>query len=393
MNPARNPYSPGAGLRPRELAGRASEIEKFGFLTERAMAGLVSKSLVMTGLRGVGKTVLLNELAATARGSDWVVAKVEADASGKSIGFRAQVAHSLNRSLRELTGSWGTGGKLRRALASFKAFSLTADPTGALSIGIDIDPARGRADTGTLDLDLEELVLDLAEAAQERGVGVVLFIDELQDLTIADLAAVAQACHEAGQRNAQFYVVGAGLPSLPGLLAEAKSYSERLFDYWRIGTLNMRAAKSALVRPAEAEDATWEDRAVGVVTKASARYPYFLQEFASAAWDAARGPVITQEDALAAVHIGQVNLDRGFFTSRWERATRAEREYMRAMTEDGARPSQSGEIVRRLGRKSPSSLGPTRANLIHKGLVYAPDRGQVAFTVPGMAAFIRRHPD
>ena len=126
MNPARNPYSPGAGLRPRELAGRESEIEKFGFLTERAMAGLVSKSLVMTGFRGVGKTVLLNELAATARGSDWVVAKVEADASGKSIGFRAQVAHSLNRSLRELTGSWGTGGKLRRALASFKAFSLTA---------------------------------------------------------------------------------------------------------------------------------------------------------------------------------------------------------------------------------------------------------------------------
>jgi len=285
------------------------------------------------------------------------------------------------------------GERLRKALASFKAFSLKADPTGALSIGIDIDPARGRADTGTLDLDLEELALDLASAAQERGVGVALFIDELQDLGITDLAAIAQACHEAGQRNAQFYVVGAGLPSLPGLLAEAKSYSERLFDYWRIGTLNLKAARSAVVRPAQAEDAAWEDRAVAVVTKASARYPYFLQEFASAAWDVARGPIITEEDALAGVQVGQLNLDRGFFTSRWERATRAERDYMRAMAEDGVRPSQSGEIVRRLGRKGPSSLGPTRANLIHKGLVYAPEHGQVAFTVPGMAAFIRRHPD
>jgi hypothetical protein len=180
---------------------------------------------------------------------------------------------------------------------------------------------------------------------------------------------------------------------LPGLLAEAKSYSERLFDYWPIGTLNMEAARIALVRPAEAEDATWQDEAVNVVTKASARYPYFLQEFASAAWDAARGPAITGEDALTAVHIGQVNLDRGFFTSRWERATKGEREYMRAMAENGARPSQSGEIVRRLGRTSASSLGPTRAKLIHKGLVYAPEHGQVAFTAPGMAAYMRRHPD
>lgn len=347
----------------------------------------------MTGLRGVGKTVLLNELATKARKADWVVAKVEADASNKGMSFRAQVAHSLNRSLRELTGSWGMGERLRHAMATFKSFSLKADPSGALSIGIEVEAARGRADTGTLDLDLEELALDLAGAAQERGVGVALFIDELQDLERVDLAAIAQACHEAGQRSAQFYVVGAGLPSLPGLMAGAKSYSERLFDYWRIGTLNMKAAKTAITRPAETEGVVWEDGAVAVITKASSRYPYFLQEFAKSAWDAAKGPGITQDDATTGVRIGQVNLDRGFFTSRWERATKGERDYMRAMAEDGFQPSQSGEIAKRLGRKGPSSLGPTRANLIHKGLVYAPDHGQVAFTVPGMAAFIRRHPD
>jgi hypothetical protein len=393
MDPARNPYSPGAGLRPRELAGRDTEIEKFRVLRQRAASGLVSNSIVMTGLRGVGKTVLLNELATKARESDWVVAKVEADASRKGIGFRGQVAHSLNRSLRELTGSWGTAQRFRRALATFKAFSLTADQTGALSIGIDIDAARGRADTGTLDLDLEELALDLAAAAQERGVGVALFVDELQDLATADMAALTQACHEAGQRNAQFYVVGAGLPSLPGLLAEAKSYSERLFDYWRIGTLNMTAAKAAITRPAESEGATWEHAAVAVITKESARYPYFIQEFAKTAWDAARGPTITEQDARSGVRFGRVNLDRGFFTSRWERATKAERDYMRAMAENGIRPSQTGDIARKLGRKSSSSLGPTRANLIRKGLIYAPDHGQVAFTVPGMGAFIRRHPN
>lgn len=393
MDPARNPYSPGAGLRPPELAGRDAEIESFRVLRERAASGLVSKSIVMTGLRGVGKTVLLNELAGKARGSDWVVAKVEADASGAKVGFRAQVAHSLNRSLREVTGSWGIGDKLRRALATFKSFSLTADPTGALSIGIDIDAARGRSDTGTLDLDLEELVLDLAAAAQDRGVGVAIFVDELQNLANSELAAIAQACHEAGQRNAQFYVIGAGLPSLPRLLAEAKSYSERLFDYWRIGALTLSAAEAALIKPAENAGTSWEPRAVAVVTKASACYPYFIQEFAKTSWDAAHGPSITEKDSLTGVQIGQATLDRGFFTSRWERATKAERDYMRAMAEDGDHPSQTGDIVKRLGRQRPSSLGPTRASLIHKGLVYAPDHGLVGFTVPSMADFIRRQPD
>jgi len=391
MDPVLNPYSPGAGLRPRELAGRDGEITSFDVLRQRAVRRLTSRSIVMTGLRGVGKTVLLNELADRARRESWIVGKVEADRSQTRRPFRQQVAATLNRALREETGSWEIAGRLRRALATFRSFSLHTDPSGGLAIGIDIEPERGRADTGALDTDLTDLALDLAAAATELGSGVALFIDEMQDLTREELSAICQACHESGQREAQFHVVGAGLPSLPGVLAEARSYAERLFDYLPIGALPVPDASAALTRPAAEADVEWEEAAVDLVVERSAGYPYFLQEFGKAAWDYAPGPAITVDDARAGVQVGTSNLDHGFFRSRWERATPAEREYMRAMSPDGDGPSQSGELARRL-RRPPTSVGPTRAGLIHKGLVYAPEHGLIAFTVPGMGSFIDRQP-
>ena len=391
MDPARNPYSPGAGLRPPQLAGRDHEINDFAVVRRRTANGLTSRSVVMTGLRGVGKTVLLNELAQSATAEGWIVGKVEADRSEGRRTFREQVAATLNRALREATGSAELAGRFRRALATFKSFSLRTDPSGGLAIGIEIDSQRGRGDTGSLETDLTDLALDLSAAAADFGVGVALFVDELQDLTRPELAAVCQACHEAGQRGAQFYVVGAGLPSLPGALADAKSYAERLFDYWTIGALDPSSAADALVEPATAASVGWDEAAVRLVVERAEGYAYFLQEFAKATWDFAPGPHITAEDAAIGVQAGTASLDRGFFTSRWERATPSERGYMIAMAADGAGPSQSGDVARRLGKQS-TSVGPTRAGLINKGLVYAPEHGVVAFTVPGMADFISRQP-
>ncbi len=241
-------------------------------------------------------------------------------------------------------------------------------------------------------MDLADLALDLSAAASERGVGVLLLVDELQDLALEELAAICRACHEAGQRGSHFYVVGAGLPSLPGLLAEARSYAERLFDYWPIGALDEQAATDALVRPANAVGVKWEQGAVKLLIERSAGYPYFLQEFGKATWDCAPQQAIRLEDAQCGVEQGTLSLDRGFFISRWERATPAERDYMRAMARDGGANSHSGAVARRLG-KALSAVGPVRAKLIHKGLIYAPEHGVVAFTVPGMAAFIARQPE
>lgn len=388
-----NPYSPGAGLRPPELAGRDADIAAFETMMARGAAGRATQSLVLTGLRGVGKTVLLNDLATRARARDWIVAQVEARPDDGAGSFRAMVARSLNQSLRQVTGRWGLRDTLRSALATFKSFSIRTDPSGGLALGIDVDPTRGRADTGSLEFDLAELAFDLAASAAELGTGVVVLIDEMQELTDDELAAVCTAVHGAGQQAVAFSVVGAGLPSLPGVLAEARSYAERLFAYRPIGPLQPDAAAIAVVRPAASQDVDWTAAAVRNVVDAASGYPYFLQEFANATWDYAPGPVIEAADAELGVEAGRVKLDAGFFASRWTRATPAERDYLRAMAEDGDGPSSSGEIARRLGKRSVQQVGPTRANLIHKGLVYAPEHGLVAYTVPGMAGFISRQVD
>ncbi len=395
MDPVSNPYSPGAGLRPPELAGRQANVASFSTMIARAEAGRPGQSVVLTGLRGVGKTVLLNDLAERARKRDWIVAQVEARADSEAAGssFRAMVARSLNQSLRSVTGSWGVEEQLRAALATFKSFSIRTDPSGGLSLGIDIDAQHGRADSGSLEMDLTELAFDLATSASDRGTGVTLFVDEMQELDQTEMAAICTAAHEAGQRSVPFYVIGAGLPSLPGLLASARSYAERLFAYRPIGPLGGPDAEIAVVRPAELQGVSWQAEAVEAIVEASAGYPYFVQEFAKATWDYAPGPDVKVADAKLGIRAGRDKLDSGFFASRWNRATPGERDYLRAMAPDGEGPAVSGEVARRLGKRTVQQVGPIRARLIHKGLVYAPEHGLVAYTVPGMADFINRQVD
>lgn len=349
----------------------------------------MSQSIVLTGLRGVGKTVLLNELASVARADGWIVAKVEAESKANRTPFRSQVASSFNVALRQIQGTNVKGSLRERALRTFKSFSLKASPDGTLSVGIELDPDRGRGDTGSLTADLTDLALDLGDAAIELDCGVALFIDEMQHLSADELAAVCQACHEAGQQAKPFFVVGAGLPNLPGALAEARSYAERLFHYTTIGPLAVADAAAAIIKPAASEGATWANEAVEAVTRSSSGYPYFLQEFGAATWDVAKGPRIELAEAVEGIRIGRSRLDDGFFKSRWERATPAERDYLTAMADDGDGPSASGTIATRLGKQI-NQLGPARANLIAKGLVYSPAHGLIAYTVPGMAGYVAR---
>ena len=388
MDPVRNPYSPGAGIRPPELAGRGPELDRFEVLLGRLESGRSDRGLVFTGLRGVGKTVLLNELRARCEQRGWIVAKVEA---GGGRAFRRLVSQSLNQALRSATGRYGIGPKLRSAVAAFKAFTLRVAPDGSLALGLDVDPRSGRADTGDLELDLTELASDLGASAADLGVGVIVLVDEMQDLEAVELAAVAAASHEAGQRSLPFVVVGAGLPSLPIALTEAKSYAERLFEYRRVGPLDDEAARAAVVVPARAEDVEWTPGAIDQILDVSAGYPYFLQVFAKETWDFAAGTPIDDDDVGVGIEAGTADLDVGFYGTRWERATAAQRAYLRAVADvNGDGPAPTAEVASHLGRR-PSDLSVARDQLIKKGLLFAPDRGTVAFTVPGMADYISRH--
>lgn len=389
MDPVQNPYSPGAGRRPPQLAGRESELHRFDVLRRRTESGGANdRGLILTGLRGVGKTVLLNEFRAGAEQAGWIVAKVEA---GGSRPFRTLVAQSLNQALRSATGRFGPGDGLRRVLGAFKSFTLNAAPDGSLALGIEVEPSRGRADSGDLETDLTELALDLGDTGRDLGVGALLLIDEMQDLAPAELAAISAASHEAGQREAAFLVVGVGLPNLPSVLTEAKSYAERLYEYRRIGPLGSTAATTALTLPAEARGVHWEPAASALVVETAAGYPYFLQVYGNSTWDYAERSPIQVGDAAVGIEAGRRELDIGFYGSRWERATAAQRTYLVAVAAGGDQ-SPTAQVARRLGRR-PSDMSVARDQLVKKGLLYAPDRGAVAFTVPGMAEFVLRQTD
>jgi hypothetical protein len=276
---------------------------------------------------------------------------------------------------------------MRRAAGAVKSFTLGIG--NVASVQVDVEALRGVGDSGNLELDLTELARTVAEAASERGVGVLVTIDEMQDLPLSLLAALCGAAHMSGQRDLPFYVMGAGLPNLPGRLAEAQSYAERLFSYRTIGPLARDAAFDAVTLPGLQEMAAWDVNGAEMIVEASHGYPYFIQQFAKEAWNHASTMTIQREDAESGIAVGLTVLDEGLFRSRWARATPAERRYLIAMARDGEGPSQAGEVAARLG-KNTNSLGPVRANLIAKGLVYAPEHGQIAFTVPGFADFIAR---
>jgi hypothetical protein len=273
------------------------------------------------------------------------------------------------------------------------SFQASVDMTGTWSFGLDLtNSAGGGADTGTLETDLSKLARDLSGAASEEGAGLAILIDEAQDLTADELTAICATAHLAAQNSWPCLFALAGLPSLPRVLAEAKSYAERLFTYAKIEQLPDDLARDALVEPSRAEGVAWNDDAVGLILREAAGYPYFLQQFGQETWNEAPESPVTLPDARVGAVRGRAALDDGFFRARWDRATRAEQQYLRALAVDGDQGASSSEVARRLGR-APTSLGPARASLISKGLVYAPEHGVVAFTVPGMATFILRQPE
>nr|CEL15893.1 COG family: RecA-superfamily ATPases implicated in signal transduction [Kibdelosporangium sp. MJ126-NF4]CTQ93818.1 COG family: RecA-superfamily ATPases implicated in signal transduction [Kibdelosporangium sp. MJ126-NF4] len=392
MDPVRNPFAPGAGQRPPELAGRDKELAAFEVVLERIARGRPERSLVLTGLRGVGKTVLLGELRSMALKRGWGAGKVEARPDAD---LRRPLSAALHRAVRDLAVRHRAPDRVEYVLGVLKAFALRAAPEGAKlrdrwQPGIDVPAANGRADSGDIEIDLVELFTDVAELAQDVGTGVALLIDEMQDLLPDDVSAMCAACHELSQNQAPLVVVGAGLPHLPAVLSASKSYSERLFRYVRIDRLDQEDAHQAILAPVTREDADITSDALDTLFEASGGYPYFIQAYGKAAWDAAPSDPITAEDVQVAAPEAEAELAVGFFGSRYERATPAEREYLRAiaeLTEGRDEGVSTADIAVFLGRK-PSSLSPARDSLIKKGLVYSAERGRIAFTVPHFGRFL-----
>ncbi|MFC5285612.1 AAA family ATPase [Actinokineospora guangxiensis] len=392
MDPIRNPFAPGAGQRPPELAGREKELAAFDVVLERVARGRPERSLVLTGLRGVGKTVLLGELRSMAVRRGWGAGKIEARPESD---LRRPLSAALHRAIRDLAVRHRAPDRVEGVLAVLKAFALKSNPGEAKlrdrwQPGIDVPAAAGRADSGDIEIDLVELFTDVAELAQDVGTGVAVLIDEMQDVGAEDVSALCAACHELSQSGAPLVVVGAGLPHLPTLLSASKSYSERLFRYVRIDRLARADADQAVLVPVEREDAGIAPDALDALFERSGGYPYFIQAYAKAAWDAAPADPITVEDVAVAAPEAESELAVGFFGSRYERATPAEREYLRAMaelTEGRDEGASTADVAVLLGRK-PSSLSPARDSLIKKGLVYSAERGRIAFTVPHFGKFV-----
>ena len=389
MEPALNPYSPGSGRRPPELVGRTVELEAFDTLVARTRNRMSDRGIVLTGLRGVGKTVLLNELAAHAERHSWMIVRLEArrDDAG-ALAVRRALARDLVAAARKHARRT-LSERMRAALGTITSFNAQVGATG---VSLGVERAIGRADSGDAELDLLELVEDVSAAVREDGRGFAIFVDEMQDLDPATMSALIAAQHAAGQRDWPFYVIGAGLPNLPRALTEARSYAERLFNYRSIGRLAPSEAARALQEPAQRLGAAYSPQALQVILAAADGYPYFLQEYGQAVWNMSPGKVFTDADAHAAVQYGREHLDAGFYRTRWQRATPAERRFLAAMAQDADAPSLSSEVARRMELRA-SSLGPYRASLMAKGLIFAPEYGKLAYTVPGMADFIQRHAD
>jgi hypothetical protein len=392
VDPVRNPFAPGAGQRPPELAGRDREVKAFDVVLERVARGRPERSLVLTGLRGVGKTVLLGELRSMAVRRGWGAGKIEARPDSE---LRRPLSAALHRAVRDLAVQHRAPDRVEAVLGVLKAFALRTNPDTAKlrdrwQPGIDVPAAVGRADSGDIEIDLVELFTDVAELAQDVGTGVALLIDEMQDLLPEDVSALCAACHELSQSGAPLVVVGAGLPHLPAVLSASKSYSERLFRYVRIDRLDRDEVNQAVLAPVTRELAGIAPEALEALFVASGGYPYFIQAYGKAAWDAAPADPITAEDVAMAAPEAEAELAVGFFGSRYERATPAEREYLRAMaelTEGRDEGAGSSDVAIFLGRK-PSSLSPARDSLIKKGLVYSAERGRIAFTVPHFGRFL-----
>ncbi|MDN5744985.1 MAG: ATP-binding protein [Nocardioidaceae bacterium] len=397
MDPIRNPYAPGAGQRPPELAGRDEQLRAFDVVLERVARGRPERSLVLTGLRGVGKTVLLNALRSAAVRRSWGTGKLEARPDQS---LRRPLSSALHQAVREL--GHPEPGESDHVLGVIRSFAQREAGTDAKlrdrwSPGIDAPAVRGRADSGDVEIDLVELLTDVGGLAADVGKGVGIFIDEMQDVGADDVSALCAACHELSQNGLPVIVIGAGLPHLPAVLSASKSYSERLFSYQRIDRLARDAADRALVNPAAEEEAEFTAEALDAMYEATHGYPYFIQAYGRAAWDLAPRTPIAAEDVAVAAPEAERELAVGFFGSRYERATPSERDYLRAMAdaagaaeqaEDPVGSVSTADVAAVLGKK-PQSLSPARDALLKKGLIYSGERGRIAFTVPHFGRYLR----
>jgi len=387
MDPICNPFSPGAGSPPPELAGREQILEQARILFGRVLRGRAEKSLLLTGLRGVGKTVLLNEMERISQNQGYKTILIEAHEDKP---LAVLLAPHLRRLLFELDRVASAGHQAKRSLAVLKSFvSAVRINVGEIEIGLDIEPEMGSADSGDLELDLPNLFIAVAEAALERNTAVAILIDEIQYFSKIELSALIMAMHKMQQRQLPLVLIGAGLPILPGLAGESKSYAERLFAFPNIGALPEKDAARAVQEPIEKNNEQINGDAVQEIVKLTQGYPYFLQEWGYQAWNHAQASPITLNDIQSSRSAVTRRLDENFFRVRFDRLTPKEKEYLRAMAELGAGEYRVADIADLL-KVDVNKLSPVRASLIKKGMVYSPAHGKMAFTVPLFDIFMRR---
>jgi hypothetical protein len=344
--------------------------------------------MIITGLRGVGKTVLLGRFYQKALAQNWVVIEEEVSKRDDSA-FRRNMAISMRTALFELSPKARWTDRFRRAAGVLRSFSISVDPSGTLSAGLDVEAQPGFGDAGDLGRDLADLFVAVGEAAKSASRGVVLLIDEVQFLSKEQLESLIAALHKTVQRQVPVTLVGAGLPQIAELAGDAKSYAERLFKFPVIGNLSRDDARRALSEPAQAEGVEFAAAALDRAVEVTGGYPYFLQELGSAVWAAAEGDTVSRADIELARPLYESKLDSSFFRVRFDRATESQRSYLRAMAELGAEPQKAADVAAKLGRTSPE-VAPTRAELIAMGLLYTPEHGYAAFTVPHFDKFMRR---
>lgn len=387
MDPIKNPYSPGAGSPPPELVGRDGVLELARILLGRVKQKRPEKSMLLTGLRGVGKTVLLNEIERLAKADGYRTVGIEAH-EDKPLG--PLLAPYLRSLLFELDRIAGAGDKAKRGLRVLRSFLGALQVTyNDITIGLDVDPEKGSADSGDLEIDLPNLFVAVAEAAEERNCAVAVLIDEIQYFNQKELGALIMAMHKVQQRQLPLVLLGAGLPILPGLAGESKSYAERLFSFPEIGALSEEDAAKALQEPAQAAGVVFESRAVQEIYRLTKGYPYFLQEWGYQSWNQAPTNSITLEVVKTATSTVITRLDQNFFRVRFNRLTPSEKLFLRAVAELGPGAHRTGDIAEALNVKV-TSLGPVRAKLMKKGMIYSPAHGDMAFTVPLFDEFMIR---
>lgn len=387
MDPVKNPYAPGAGTQPPELAGRDELLRAVGVALKRVRIGQPTKSVLMVGLRGVGKTVLLDRMRDAAAGDGFQTMRIEAP---ESRSLPAMLAPQLRLALLALSKSAKARALAHRALRGLAGFAKALKMKYQdIEVGLDFDPEPGLADNGDLEHDLQALLEASGEAASSAGTAVVMFVDELQYVAEDQLASLITALHRAAQRRLPVTLIGAGLPQLRGRTGRAKSYAERLFDFPEIGALSAPEARLAIEKPASDAGVQFEPSALDLIVQQTHGYPYFLQEWGKHAWDAAQASPISRQDVESASMTAVAALDESFFRVRFDRLTPSEKKYLRAMAELGAGPHRSGDIAGQLDRDV-TSLGPTRSQLIAKGMIWSPSHGDTAFTVPLFNEFMHR---